>query len=194
MKTFARGFACPFTHSLTTNPPGQDFLESTFPSTTRAAPTPEALAAAATGDEKELDKEASEGRLVEPGHLHIGHTITKFVLDQTVGAAVNTVLFSTFTHSIQAAMAHRPATAGPGADSAAFLASGKALDYSQVDWRVVVARSRLDFWPLMRAALGLWPWVSLFNFTMVKTVEMRNLVGALAGVVWGIYMSLFAAQ
>lgn len=131
---------------------------------------------------------------MEPGHLHMGHTITKLVLDQTIGAAVNTVLFSTYTHSIQAAMAHRPATAGPGVDSAAFLASGKALDYSQVDWRVVVARSKLDFWPLMKAALGLWPWVSLFNYTMVKTVEMRSLVGALAGMVWGIYVSLFAAQ
>lgn len=185
--------------TIVSTPPNflwQDFLESTFPATTAAAavPTAEALAAAAKGDDKELDKEAREGRLLEPGHgrLNIRNTVIKFVLDQTIGAAVNTVLFSTFTHSIQAAMAHR--TAGPGADSAAFLASGKALDYSQVDWRVVVQRSRLDFWPLMKAALGLWPWVSLFNFTMVKTVEMRNLVGALAGVVWGVYMSMFAAQ
>lgn len=182
-------------YSLTLHSIGQDFLESTFPATTKTAPTASALAAAADGDEKELDREAREGRLVEPsptGKLDIGNTVVKFILDQTIGAAVNTVLFSCFTHSIQAAMAHR--TVGPGPESAAFLLSGKALDYSQVDWRVVVERSRLDFWPLMKAALGLWPWVSLFNFTMVKTVETRSLVGALAGLVWGVYMSLFAAQ
>lgn len=58
----------------------------------------------------------------------------------------------------------------------------------------MAARSRADFWPLMRAALGLWPWVSLFQFTVLKTVAARSLVGALAGMVWGVYMSLFAAQ
>lgn len=180
--------------------PGQDFLESAFPANPKnptVAPTNQAVAAAANGDEKELDREAREGLLVEPsptGKLSKRNTIAKLVLDQTVGAAVNTLLFSTYTHAIQAAMAHRPATAGPGSTSAAFLASGRALDFAQVDWRVVVARSRLDFWPLMGAALGLWPWVSLFNFTLVKSVETRNLVAALAGMVWGVYMSMFAAK
>lgn len=88
-------------------------------------------------------------------------------------------------------MSHR--TTGPEA-SVSFLASGKALDYSQVDWRVVVARSRLEFMPIMRAGWRLWPFVSLFNFVVVKSVEVRNLVGSLAGVAWGIYMSLVAAR
>lgn len=172
-----------------TSPPGQDFLESTFPATT-TIPTPEAITSASADNEKELDREAREGRLVEP-KLNVGNTAAKFVLDQTVGAAVNTLLFSMFMHSIQAAMSHR--TNGPDA-SAAFLVGGSALDYSQVDWRVVVERSTLEFMPIMRAGWKLWPFVSLFNFVVVRSVEVRNLVGALAGVVWGIYMSLIAAR
>lgn len=168
---------------------GQDFLESTFPAST-TTPTPEAIRSAAANDEKELDREASEGRLVEP-KLNVTNTIIKFVLDQSIGAAINTLMFSLFTHSIQAAMSHRITGAR---DSVAFLTSGKALDYSQVDWRLVVERTRLEFVPLVKAAWRLWPFVSLFNFVVVKTVEMRNLVGALAGVVWGIYMSLIAAR
>lgn len=173
---------------LTRIPPGQDFLESTFPATI-ATPTPEAISSAAANNEKELDREAREGRLVEP-KLHIRHTVIKFVLDQTVGAAVNTVLFSMFMHSIQAAMSHRTTGA---AESVSFLTSGTALDYSQVDWRMVVARSRQEFAPIMSAGWRLWPFVSLFNFVVVKSVEGRNLVGSLAGVVWGVYMSLVAA-
>jgi hypothetical protein len=44
------------------------------------------------------------------------------------------------------------------------------------------------------AGWRLWPAVSLINFTFVKSVEGRNLVTGLAGVGWGIYMSLFAAE
>ena len=46
----------------------------------------------------------------------------------------------------------------------------------------------------MVAGWRLWPFVSLVNFAFVKSVETRNLIGALAGVVWGVYMSLFASQ
>lgn len=42
----------------------------------------------------------------------------------------------------------------------------------------------------MFAAAKLWPAVSLVNFTLVKSVQGRNLVGALAGVAWGVYISL----
>lgn len=123
--------------------------------------------------------------------LNTGNTVIKLVLDQSVGAGINTVLFSVFMHSVQAAMSHR--TTGPES-SVWFLASGRALDYSQVDWRAVVERSRLEFLPIMSAGWRLWPFVSLFNFTVVRSVEVRNLVGSLAGVAWGVYMSLVAAR
>lgn len=168
---------------------GQEFLESSFPATV-ATPTPEAVVSASASNDKELDREAREGRLVEQ-RLNTGNTLVKFVLDQSIGAAVNTILFSVFMHSVQAAMAHR--ITGPEG-SAGFLASGKAIDYSQVDWKAVVARSRLEFMPIMRAGWKLWPFVSLFNFVLIRSVVVRNLVGSLAGVVWGVYMSLFASR
>lgn len=47
-----------------------------------------------------------------------------------------------------------------------------------------------EFWPLMIAGWKLWPLVSLINFTVVRSVEGRNLVGSLAGLGWGVYLSL----
>ncbi|KAL1848153.1 hypothetical protein Daus18300_013685 [Diaporthe australafricana] len=182
-----------FLFTVVSTPPNflwQDFLESTFPST-KTVPSSEAIKSASLSNEKELDREAREGKLVET-KLDVSHTIIKFVLDQTIGAAVNTLIFSLFVHSIKQAMAHRPLTTDSSA-SIAFLTSGKAIDYSQVDWRQVLEQAKVEFYPIMKAGLSLWPMVSLFNFVVVKSVEMRNLVGSLAGVVWGVYMSLFAA-
>ena len=106
-----------------------------------------------------------------------------------MGAAVNTVLFSTFMHSIRAAMAD-----APGGASTAFLTTRGAIDFSKVDLSDVVAKSRAEFWSIIRAGLKLWPVVSVVNFTLIKSIEGRNLVGGLAGVAWGIYMSLFTAR
>ena len=171
----------------------QEFLESSYPAytvtTTTTSPTKEAIASASAGDEKALDREAREGHLVEPStttssKLSTKNTIAKMILDQTVGAAGNTFLFSVFIHSIQAAMAGSSGGGGGG---------GAAIDYSRVDWIHVLARSRAEFFALVVAGWRLWPLVSLVNFTLIKTVEGRNLVGGLAGVVWGGYMSLVAA-
>ena len=99
-----------------------------------------------------------------------------------MGAAFNTFLFSVFMHSIQLAMASSSGSAG-----------GR-IDYGKVDWTLVLARSRAEFVPLVVAGWRLWPAVSLVNYAFVRTVEARNLVGSLAGVVWGVYTSLFAAS
>lgn len=98
-----------------------------------------------------------------------------------------------FVGSIQAAMA-RPEHLAHASASAKFLVSRGAVDYNKVDWHSVVARAKDDFWPIFVAGLKLWPMVSFINFVFIKSIEGRNLVGALAGVVWGIYMSLVAAQ
>lgn len=74
------------------------------------------------------------------------------------------------------------------------MSSRGAVDYSQVDWRSVFANSRAEFWPIVAAGWKLWPWVSFVNFAFVKTVSMRTLIGSLAGVIWGVYMSLVAAR
>lgn len=174
--------------------PGQDFLESAYPSTT-PVPSKEAIKSASRSNDKELDREATEGKLVED-KLSVPNTIAKFILDQSIGAAVNTLAFSLFTHSIQQAMSHR--TTGPN-ESAAFLVSGWGwsggpVDYSQVNWKLVLEEAKREFVPIMKAGWALWPWVSLFNFAVVKSIEVRSLIGAVAGMVWGVYMSLVSAR
>jgi hypothetical protein len=71
-----------------------------------------------------------------------------------------------------------------------FWSSGGAVDFTVVEFGVVWAEAKAEFWPLVFAAAKLWPAVSLVNFTLIKSVQGRNLVGALAGVAWGVYISL----
>ncbi|KAI1163567.1 Mpv17/PMP22 family protein [Nemania serpens] len=171
----------------------QEFLESTFPAY-HVSPTRAAVTSAAAKDEKELDREAKEGKLVEP-KLNIANTVIKLVLDQTVGAAANTFLFSLFIHSIQAAMPRPLGSPLSNPDkSLQYLLTRGAIDYGKVSWAHVVANSRREFFAILVAGWKLWPFVSLINFVFVKTIEGRNLVGSIAGVAWGIHMSLVAAQ
>ncbi|OTB03995.1 hypothetical protein M426DRAFT_321288 [Hypoxylon sp. CI-4A] len=183
----------PHAHPLIPPVPAKEFLETTFPAY-HISPTPAAVASAAANDKKALEQEAKEGKLVEP-KLNITNTAIKLFLDQTVGAVVNTFLFSIFMHSIQAAMV-RPLTAPLSSpdQSAQYLFTRGAVDYSKVDWTTVVARSRAEFYAILVAGWKVWPVVSLINFAFIKSIEGRNLVGSLAGVGWGIYMSLIAAQ
>ncbi|KAH9888660.1 YIF1-domain-containing protein [Xylariomycetidae sp. FL2044] len=182
--------------ALLNTPPNflwQDFLESTFPAY-HASPTKAAVTSASAGDEKSLDKDAQEGKLIEP-KLNKTNTAIKMILDQTIGAALNTFLFSLYIHSIQAAMARPLGAPLSNPDkSLKFLTSPGAVNYNNVDWNKVVASSRAEFYSILSAGWRLWPLVSLVNFTLVPTIEGRNLVGSLAGVAWGIYMSLLAAH
>jgi hypothetical protein len=157
-------------------------MEETFPSS-HPEPTNDAIAAAAANDDKALDAAPA---LVEP-KLNIRNTVIKTLLDQTVGAAVNTAMYSMFIHPLQAAMAHH----APGYS---FLRSKRIVDYGAVDWRRAVATSKAEFWPLIKASWAFWPFVSFLNFAIIKDLQTRSLVGSLAGVAWGVYMSLFAAQ
>ncbi|KAL5091138.1 hypothetical protein Trisim1_003451 [Trichoderma cf. simile WF8] len=152
----------------------QDFLESTFP----AHPSPKP-----PSDSKKKSPSS------QPPPLSLTNTILKFLLDQTIGAALNTLLFSTFTHSLRQAMVHAPRiTSLPSA--AKYWSSAGAVDFNRVDFGRVWEAAKAEFWGLMFAAAKLWPAVSLVNFTLVKSVQGRNLVGALAGVAWGVYISL----
>ncbi|KAI0173886.1 Mpv17/PMP22 family protein [Pestalotiopsis sp. NC0098] len=173
----------------------QEFLESTWPAY-HAAPTAEAVASASKGDDKELEKEEAEGKLVEP-KLNLGNTAVKMALDQTVGAAFNTVVFGLFIHGVQQAMP-RPlgaplSTPDRSADYLLALASG-GVKTSPVDWSVVQAKVAAEFWPMIFAGLKLWPLISFINFAFVKSITGRNLLGSLAGVGWNIYLSLVAGQ
>lgn len=128
-----------------------------------------------------------------PPKLSVRNTIIKLVLDQSVGAVVNTLLFSTFINALQEAMAPAPRITSIF-KAVTYWTNAGAMDFSKVDFEEVWGRALHDLMPIMKAGWKLWPLVGLVNFTMIKTVEARGLVGALAGVGWGIYMSMVAAK
>jgi len=139
----------------------QSYIESLFPSH-YLTPSSSAVSAASLGNEKELDREEKTHEILE-SKLSIRNTIIKFLLDQTVSAALNTLLFSLV------------------------FAGYRGAGYIEA-WEIAVE----EFWPLIYAGWKLWPAVSLLNYTLIKSVEGRTLVGSLAGMAWGIYLSLIA--
>lgn len=147
----------------------QEYLESTFP----AHPPPK-------------KKDAPSAK------LSVRNTLVKFALDQTLGATVNTLLFSVFIRSLRSAMSSAPRISS-FLKAVAYWTGGRAIDFSRVDFSDVLDASVAEFAAIFCAGLKLWPLVSVVNFSLVKTVEGRNLVGALAGVAWGVYMSLVTA-
>ena len=96
--------------------------------------------------------------------LNKRNTAIKFALDQTVGAAVNTIFFL----------------------------GGMALLRGQ-PWEEVVGRCREGFWPLIFAGQKLWPFVSIAMFTLVPA-ELRTVVGSIVGMFWNIYLTLVSGR
>ncbi|KAK5128714.1 hypothetical protein LTR85_000047 [Meristemomyces frigidus] len=94
--------------------------------------------------------------------LNFTNTAVKFSLDQTIGAAANTVLF----------------IAGIA------LLRGHTLPSIQQDVQD-------KFWPMIFAGQKLWPAVSVLSFTVVP-FEHRTLFGSIVGLFWGVYLSLVA--
>ncbi|KAK1060476.1 hypothetical protein LTR74_011822 [Friedmanniomyces endolithicus] len=95
--------------------------------------------------------------------LNAVNTCIKFLLDQTLGAAVNTVIF----------------IAGIA------LLRGASLDS-------LGQKVQEGFWPMIRAGQKLWPMVSVAQFTVVP-FEWRTLVGSCVGLVWGVIVSLMSS-
>ncbi|KFY10251.1 hypothetical protein V492_05105 [Pseudogymnoascus sp. VKM F-4246] len=141
----------------------QQLLEYLFPSRT-LHPSSAAIAAASSNDEKELDSEEATHSIVEP-RLNGRNTMLKFLIDQSVGGAANTIAFIMIMDGLRGA-----------------------------SWDEAWYHVQFEFWPLMVAGAKLWPFVSLINFTVLESVEARNLLGSLAGMAWGVYLSLVASS
>ncbi|KIW54193.1 hypothetical protein PV05_06570 [Exophiala xenobiotica] len=137
-------------YSVISTPPNykwQLWLEDNFPSNPKKdVAAPEKKSDDAKGEEKQT--------------LSVTNTIAKFVLDQSIGAAFNTLLFITMINLFR----------GAGYDK-------------------IMTAVRRDFWTMMIAGYKFWPLVSILNLSVVP-VEQRMLVGGLAGLAWGIYVSL----
>jgi hypothetical protein len=124
----------------------QQFLESAFPS------------------HVQLAKKSVDGKPAHEAKLSIKNTLSKFLIDQTVGATVNTMLFSLVMAALQG--------------------------YS---WPEAVSRMRSEFWPMMLAGYKLWPVISIVNFGLVRNVQGRMLIGSMAGMVWNVWLSMMAS-
>lgn len=94
--------------------------------------------------------------------LNIKNTAAKFALDQTFGAAANTILFI----------------------------AGIALLRGH-SWESVQQQTAKEFWPMIFAGQKLWPLVSVLSFTVVP-FEQRTLFGSTVGLFWGIYLSIMS--
>ncbi|KAG5927030.1 hypothetical protein E4U42_002679 [Claviceps africana] len=174
--------------SIISTPPNfiwQQYLESAFPA---RAPAPSPKTSPSTTEPNPKSRPETH-----PRPLNVRNTLVKFALDQTLGAAVNTFLFSMYIHSIHMAMPDAPRITGFTKATAYWISPG-VIDFSAVDVGVVLGAARAEFWTIVLAGIKLWPAVSLVNYTLVRTVEGRNLVGCIAGLGWGVYMSTVAAR
>ncbi|OAT02085.1 uncharacterized protein BDCG_06733 [Blastomyces dermatitidis ER-3] len=153
----------------------QDYLEATFPASpqdnARRIPAEMEGNSERTSNSNTTAKEVPHGGVQtnqperketqEPiQEKNTWNTISKILIDQTVGAGWSTALFIVTISALN------------GQDANAI---------QQSLFR--------DFVPIIIAGLKLWPMVSVISFTMVPP-EKRVLTGNLFGMIWGIYLSL----
>lgn len=158
----------------------QTWLEATFPGYTQSLATSEkeklvdeTVAGQSTSTEKpELrSRDVKQAAITSESapkperakeQLNIRNTAVKFLLDQTIGAAVNTIMF---TMGIAMLRGH--------------------------SWQYGWEETKTGFWPLLVAGQKLWPLVSIISLTLIP-VEQRMVFGSIVGVGWGIFLSLMA--
>lgn len=145
--------------SIISNPPNivwQGFIEDQFPTTIRE-PTPKS----ATANGKPVPASAQKTRTSKR------NVLIKFILDQTVGSVVNTLMFIVYIGHVNAPTSGT--LEGP--------------------WPAIWSDVQEKLWPMMKDGYKLWPFFSLASFLWIP-VEKRVVAGCLVGVGWGIYLSL----
>ncbi|CAA9960221.1 Mpv17 PMP22 domain containing protein [Pyrenophora teres f. maculata] len=141
--------------SILSNPPNiiwQGFLEDQFPTNVPSA----AVASEKPASSKPPTKTS----------LSKTNVLIKFILDQTIGAVMNTLMFLAY-------MGYVNAQGKPGVDA----------------MEVVKADCMNKLWPMMKDGYKFWPAISLISFLWIP-VDKRIVFGCSVGVVWGIYLSL----
>ncbi|EXJ60688.1 hypothetical protein A1O7_04841 [Cladophialophora yegresii CBS 114405] len=96
----------------------------------------------------------------EKAALSLTNTAAKFLLDQTLGAGFNTVWFIVMINLLR----------------------GKSFEH-------IATTVQNDFFPMLMAGYKFWPVITLLNLVVVP-FDQRMLVGGLAGLAWGMYVSL----
>jgi hypothetical protein len=143
--------------SIISNPPNiiwQSFLEDNFPNN---IPSPSPRSEKANGKQP-----ASQPATV----LSKTNIFIKFILDQTFGAVMNTLMFLAYMGYVNASPAAK-----------------------QDPWQAVAKECQEKFWPLILDGYKLWPIFSLVSFLWIP-VNKRIVAGCLVGIGWGVYLSL----
>ncbi|KAM6477232.1 hypothetical protein HDV62DRAFT_213184 [Trichoderma sp. SZMC 28011] len=139
-------------YTVLTTPPNyrwQEFLEQTFPTTTEEKE-----------DKSVKDKQVQDAVTGTGGKLNIANTAAKFILDQALGAPVNTLMFI------------------------CLMGQMNLQSFNNILSSVIS-----DFWPMLFAGYRVWPIVCLLNLVVVP-FDYRQLVGSIAGLGWGVFLSL----
>lgn len=89
------------------------------------------------------------------------NTAAKFLLDQSLGAVLNTWAFI----------------------------AGMDLLRGETSGAAIVAHLRRDTGPIIRAGQKVWPLVSVVSFTLVP-LEWRTALGGMVGIGWGVWLCL----
>ena len=109
--------------------------------------------------EPKNSKEKEETTPKEEPPLSLTNTAIKFVLDQSIGCWVNTIVFIV----------------------AMGLFKGQSVNQ-------ILSIIEKDFWSMVMAGYKLWPMVCLLNLLVVP-FDYRMLVGNVAAFGWGVYIS-----
>jgi hypothetical protein len=145
-------------YSIISNPPNiiwQTFLEKSYP--THVEPS-------------KSDKEKPKASDTPKKTTSAKNVLIKFLLDQSFGAVMNTVMFLTYIGYMNAS------------------SNGKFSS-----WDAATAEVRTKFWPLLFDGMKVWPIFSLVSFLWIP-VERRIVAGCAVGVLWGIYLSLMVGS
>ncbi|RAH66804.1 uncharacterized protein BO66DRAFT_380611 [Aspergillus aculeatinus CBS 121060] len=153
--------------TTTTTIPGT----SSTPTTTKAAPPKGEVCIPIPGfipifpentTTKAKDKAKDQDPKRQAGSNGVRNFLAKFLLDQTVGSVMNIVLFVVLINLLKG-----------------------------VGWAACWGLVREDFRPIMMARLKYRPLVSVLMYTVVP-VDRRVVFGSACGVIWGVYLSLYA--
>ncbi|KAH8717090.1 hypothetical protein GQ44DRAFT_688262 [Phaeosphaeriaceae sp. PMI808] len=140
--------------SILSNPPNivwQTLIEDAFPNDVRAP-------ASKTAEKKPIKPSATK--------TSKKNILIKFLLDQTVGSVMNTLMFVAYMAYLNAAQQNKTSA-----------------------WDEVVNECKAKTWPMMKDGYKFWPAISLVSFLWIP-VHKRVVFGCAAGVLWGIYLSL----
>lgn len=105
-----------------------------------------------------------------PARTSKRNVLIKFLLDQSIGAVLNNLMFLVYI---------------------AYVNNSDGLN--QASFSTVQAEVSERFWPMCLDGYKFWPLVSLASFLWVP-VDKRVVFGCSAGVLWGIYLSLAVAN